>query len=50
MGSFNSQQMFNFYQLFIIGGYAFSQEENGAVNQADLIRVYNTEVNKPTGV
>jgi hypothetical protein len=33
-----------------LGGFAFSQEENGAVNQADLIRVYNTEVNKPTGV
>ena len=31
-------------------GFAFSQEENGAVTQADLIRVYNTDINKPSGV
>ena len=30
-------------------GYAFSQEENGAVTQADLIRTYNSADNKPSG-
>ncbi|RMZ95597.1 putative phospholipid-transporting ATPase IA isoform X3 [Brachionus plicatilis] len=30
-------------------GFAFSQEENGVVRQADLIRVYNTNVDKPSG-
>lgn len=30
-------------------GYAFSQEEHGVVSQGDLIRVYDTNVEKPTG-
>lgn len=30
-------------------GFAFSQEEHGVVTQADLIRVYNTSLDKPTG-
>lgn len=30
-------------------GFAFSQEENGVVRQADLIRVYNTDIDKPSG-
>lgn len=30
-------------------GFAFSQEEHGAVTQADLIRVYNTSLDKPSG-
>lgn len=30
-------------------GYAFSQEENGAVAQSELIRVYDTTKSKPTG-
>lgn len=25
-----------------LGGFAFSQEEGGAVSQSDMIRVYNT--------
>lgn len=31
-------------------GFAFSQEENGAVNQSDLIRVYDTTKDKPSGM
>lgn len=31
-------------------GFAFSQEENGAVNQSDLIRAYDTTKSKPTGM
>lgn len=30
-------------------GFAFSQEENGAVKQSDLIRKYDTDIDKPTG-
>jgi phospholipid-transporting ATPase len=30
-------------------GYAFSQEEHGAVTQADLIRTYNSKDDKPSG-
>lgn len=30
-------------------GYAFSQEENGAITQADLIRTYNSKDDKPSG-
>ena len=30
-------------------GFAFSQEENGVVRQSDLIRVYDTEFEKPEG-
>jgi len=30
-------------------GYAFSQEEHGAVTQSDLIRQYNTNIEKPHG-
>ncbi|KAI0226825.1 Phospholipid-transporting ATPase IB [Lamellibrachia satsuma] len=31
-------------------GFAFSQEENGAVNQAELIRAYDTRQHKPEGL
>lgn len=31
-------------------GYAFSQEENGAVLQSDLIRAYDTTKTKPSGL
>jgi hypothetical protein len=47
--------MFIFSWFFIsylnlkIGGFAFSQEENGVVRQSDLIRVYNSNIDKPTG-
>ncbi len=37
------------YISFIKGGFAFSQEENGAVKQSDLIRKYDTNIEKPTG-
>lgn len=30
-------------------GFAFSQEENGAVKQSELIQQYDTNVDKPTG-
>lgn len=30
-------------------GYAFSQEEGGAVTQADVIRAYDTNLPKPDG-
>jgi len=31
-------------------GYAFSQEEDGVVEQSDLIRVYDTTQEKPSGL
>jgi hypothetical protein len=37
--------IFNFKK----GGFAFSQEENGVVRQSELIRVYNSNIDKPTG-
>lgn len=32
-----------------IDGYAFSQEEGGAVTQTDVIRAYDTNLPKPDG-
>lgn len=31
-------------------GYAFSQEEHGAVTQSEVIRAYNTNLPKPEGM
>lgn len=31
-------------------GFAFSQEEGGAVSQTDIIRAYNTNIPKPDGM
>ena len=36
--------------FFIIDGFAFSQEEGGAVAQSDVIRAYNTNIPKPGGM
>jgi len=30
-------------------GFAFSQEENGAVKQSELMRKYDIYIEKPTG-
>lgn len=30
-------------------GYAFSQEENGPIRQSELIRVYDTNIDRPSG-
>lgn len=30
-------------------GFAFSQEENGVVRQSDLIRTYDSDIDKPMG-
>ncbi len=32
-----------------LDGFAFSQEENGVVPQDQLIRNYDTNIEKPTG-
>lgn len=34
----------------ILDGFAFSQEEGGAVAQSDVIRAYNTNLPKPGGM
>lgn len=31
-------------------GYAFSQEEHGAIEQSDLVRVYDSNLTKPSGL
>lgn len=38
------------YSLLFLDGFAFSQEEGGAVSQSDMIRVYNTCSPRPEGV
>lgn len=38
-----------FFAIFFQGGFAFSQEENGAVKQSELIRTYDTDIDKPSG-
>ena len=41
--------IFNSCLAWLTGGFAFSQEENGAVKQSELIRKYDTNIEKPTG-
>jgi phospholipid-transporting ATPase len=39
-------------KLFVLGtdGYAFSQEESGAVGQSQMVRAYDTTRQKPDGL
>lgn len=37
-------------RCYFLDGFAFSQEEGGAVSQSDMIRVYNTCSTTPEGV
>lgn len=36
--------------LSALDGFAFSQEEGGAVSQTEVIRAYNTNIPKPDGM
>lgn len=39
------------YIFFVkLDGFAFSQEEGGAVSQTDVIRAYDTNIPKPDGM
>ncbi len=38
------------YFIFILDGFAFSQEEDGVVPQDQLIRNYDTNIQKPPGI
>lgn len=47
---FNKRKQAKSLERELAHGYAFSQEENGVVNQSDLIRVYDTTKDKPSGL
>lgn len=47
---FNKRKQARNLERELAHGYAFSQEENGVVNQSDLIRVYDTTKDKPSGM
>lgn len=38
------------FLVYVSDGFAFSQEEGGAVAQSDVIRAYNTNLPKPGGM
>ena len=39
-----------FSKITFLDGFAFSQEEGGAVGQSEVIRCYNTNLPKPSAM
>ena len=46
------RELFSYFSsLFTtLGGFAFSQEEHGAVSQSDVVRAYDSTKSKPEGL